>query len=487
MKRLKTFLYYFLPCLFVVLGITTVFSESIWYDETSTLALVYNSFPEVIRLVSIDVHPPLYYLMLKLCVMLLGGILDYITIGKILAFIPLISLLVIGFTSIKKRYGEVVSFLFNIFVVGMPHMLTYFTEIRMYGWGMLFVTCAFLVVPKIVKGEENVLKNYILLTLFAALASYMHYFACLSSIVVYLELILVFIFTKRYKEIGKVFLSGLLVVATYLPWLSVFFIQISSVKEGFWIAPLTIVNINEAIVFPFEATPMVTTLIVLVVIAGLLGMLKLDSHKKLLAVCATGVWILTVAFGIILSYLITPVFCPRYSFCSLGCLWFGISLGLSEIKKFRINETILEVIVVAISSLMVVSFVIVEYSYEKDTNNTLNELNGIMDDDALILCGYDQLHGITAYFLPDYLNVVFDYDISIFYKGNDTSYQYMSIDSLDNLSEFEGREVIVLDSVTEGFPMEYILNVSGYNLDYLGYYSIDRYNFNAYAINWGEQ
>ena len=66
-------------------------------------------------------------------------------------------------------------------------MLKYSTEIRMYSWGMLFVTCAFLQLAKILSDNEDNRKAFCLLTVFSALAAYTHYFACASAIVIYGE------------------------------------------------------------------------------------------------------------------------------------------------------------------------------------------------------------------------------------------------------------------------------------------------------------
>lgn len=42
------------------------FSNDIWYDELFTVGLAEHSYGELVRLTAADVHPPLYYCLVKL-------------------------------------------------------------------------------------------------------------------------------------------------------------------------------------------------------------------------------------------------------------------------------------------------------------------------------------------------------------------------------------------------------------------------------------
>ena len=44
------------------------FSSDIWYDELFTVGMIEHSYGELVRFTAADVHPPLYYCIVKLFV-----------------------------------------------------------------------------------------------------------------------------------------------------------------------------------------------------------------------------------------------------------------------------------------------------------------------------------------------------------------------------------------------------------------------------------
>ena len=54
--------------------------------------------------------------------------------------LPLAILGIMGYTYVRKTFGEKVGLLFSFFVLFMPISSVYAGEIRMYTWAMLFVT-----------------------------------------------------------------------------------------------------------------------------------------------------------------------------------------------------------------------------------------------------------------------------------------------------------------------------------------------------------
>ena len=144
MKTIKKIQYYMVPILLLIVSFATVFSQTIWVDEAYSLELAKHSYMNLIKIDALDVHPPLYYIILRTGFLIFGVSENFIWIGRFVSLVPYVILMIIGFTVIKKRYSKTIAYLFNVFIMGMPQMLRYSTEIRMYSWGMLFVTCAFL-------------------------------------------------------------------------------------------------------------------------------------------------------------------------------------------------------------------------------------------------------------------------------------------------------------------------------------------------------
>lgn len=69
------------------------FNRSLWGDEAWTAIIMKYDFKEMIREIGQDVHPPLYFVLLKLIVTLFG---QHIEIMKIMSVIPTIILMAIG-------------------------------------------------------------------------------------------------------------------------------------------------------------------------------------------------------------------------------------------------------------------------------------------------------------------------------------------------------------------------------------------------------
>ena len=131
------------------------FSSDIWYDELFTVGFVSQPVGRMISLAARDVHPPLYYLMVKAAVELVhlfapGA--DAVIICKVVSVLPYLALLGYSLTLIRKKYGWLCSGLFSFCILAMPQMANYTTEIRMYGFALFFITAAFLHAGELLEG-----------------------------------------------------------------------------------------------------------------------------------------------------------------------------------------------------------------------------------------------------------------------------------------------------------------------------------------------
>lgn len=62
--------------LLIILGsiliLSSAFFTELWYDESYTMGLVRHDFTQIVEIGSQDVHPILYYLMLKIVMLIFG-------------------------------------------------------------------------------------------------------------------------------------------------------------------------------------------------------------------------------------------------------------------------------------------------------------------------------------------------------------------------------------------------------------------------------
>lgn len=67
-ENVKRIGYYLIPiCLFIIY-LQTAFNNCIWLDEAFSMSMIKQSFWEMICNTAIDVHPPLYYIILKMII-----------------------------------------------------------------------------------------------------------------------------------------------------------------------------------------------------------------------------------------------------------------------------------------------------------------------------------------------------------------------------------------------------------------------------------
>ncbi|MDR3223681.1 MAG: hypothetical protein LBT66_08145 [Methanobrevibacter sp.] len=143
-------------CLFILSIVLFVFllyngiNQTSWEDEGYTLNLISKSLKDIIFITAGDVHPPLYYIILKVgmefCSLFISSgsfnasnmFNSYYSLNiieaKLISTISLILLLYFSFTKLKKGFGWLTSGIFGFCIATMPKIVSYGTEIRMYSW-----------------------------------------------------------------------------------------------------------------------------------------------------------------------------------------------------------------------------------------------------------------------------------------------------------------------------------------------------------------
>ena len=217
-----------LGSIFILLSI---FHTSLWFDETYSVAIANHSMKEIWTIGGNDVHPVLYYWMLRIVCLLTGGsILAY----RLFSTIPIILLGLIGITHIRKDFGEKTGLLFTFITLFIPMSAVYANQIRMYSWAILILTLFFIYSYRIYKGNETI-KNWILFGLLSLSSIYIHYYGLMAAGITNVMLFVYFIKNKRKKAIRNIVVLGILQFLLYLPWLIYFVSQLEHVSEGFWI------------------------------------------------------------------------------------------------------------------------------------------------------------------------------------------------------------------------------------------------------------
>lgn len=407
------------------LSVYFCFSSDIWYDELFTMGLAGQSCGDLISLTARDVHPPLYYLIVKLFLTgaAKGDCFWQVAIAKLVSCFPFLFCMLFSLCKVRKHFGMLTAGLFSFFLISMPQMADYTVEIRMYSFAVLFITVGMIYAYELQK--ESRAFGWIVLTLCGLAASYTHYFACIAACMIYIYLLISICYRKKQKQMIRPYLfSAFVCIAGYLPWLlTVVTKQVGQVKENYWIQPVSFRTLGGCVKFIFQpfftnekvnvVLAVVFFLIYVLVLAGRVAAMagavgkkkgslpdEEQTEKTLFATGCILVLAGVVLFGMIASVAIRPVFVYRYMLPAMGGFWlaFAILIGNGKNKKAMLIPLLLFLAVIGFRNFR--AFYGEEMWKKLQMTAALEELSEIGSDD-LIIYNFDQTQGVVSYYLQN--------------------------------------------------------------------------------------
>lgn len=187
--------------------------QGLEFDEGFTWNIVvYNSFRGICAATAADVHPPLYYLIIKAAFMIFGESIKVLTWVSI---VPVILGMVLSSIYIWKRWGFATTLIFNLAYGFAPFILHYNMNLRMYSWMAFFVLGTALMCYEVYLEQKTL--DYVLLFIFSILAVYTQYFTLLPIVFCYIWLFVSILRKGGIKKCIPFFIVGALDVVFYLP------------------------------------------------------------------------------------------------------------------------------------------------------------------------------------------------------------------------------------------------------------------------------
>lgn len=507
-------------------SIRLCFSPDIWYDELFTVSMAEHSYGELVRFTAADVHPPLYYIIVKffleLCKLIVPGTGAVIP-AKLLSTLPYLLLLLYSVTWIRKWWGIFTGGLFLFCVTAMPQLPAYTVEVRMYGWALFFVTAAFWHAQGCLTENRRYLHGAAFV-LYSLAAAYTQYFAAVAAGMVYLYLLVMFLCRDR-SRLREWFCYAAVSVIGYVPWLFALAGQISAVRENYWILPLSWRSLGGCVKFlmkPAFANNVLNTVLAVVLFAAYAAVVgypvtlefvsrirgkekKLyhndrEMQKLRTAYMLAGVVVLAglVAFGFAASILIRPVFVYRYMIPALGCFWFSFALGADNILcKSENREQNKEVLckLKAALALFLIAFIIVvglrdyrafrgEEEYKIVSMRETEAALSLIAPEDTVIYNFDQVQAVTAYYLPQ------STERFLWCGSAESLIQEMigpcgTLENVDEIRELMGKEgnlwFIGSFNSRDGIVEEW--REAGLSVEEMGSFLLERYWFNLYKIS----
>lgn len=353
-------------------------------DEYFTLGLIKFPMLQAVTITAHDVHPPFYYILLKIAIKLFSGF-DIVVISKIVTLMPYFIMLLVSATKIQKDYNWLTAGLLTFSLFSMCEFFMFYLTIRMYSWAVLFLLLSFVFLKDVI--DKSDVRSWFLLTLFVLLGAYTHYFVAISSMILYCILLIYFIFNNK-SEIKKWLISAVCIIIGYCPWLFVLFNQLNKVHENYWIPQITPEYLLQGFTYFYSTNASYTLLALIFLIFSfavfILEYSNKDKMENEYILLGMSLFILTIIVGVILSLLFKPILRVRYLMPAVGVFWFSISIliGKLENNKLLIVSLVFFLILGALGSYSLIGLNNDLYQTGISNQNVFDEMN----DNSTVIC-----------------------------------------------------------------------------------------------------
>ena len=332
---------------FIAVTLPTLAASSIWFDEAFGAYLIRFDFADIARYTASDVHPPLYYWVLKLW----SGWFGYneFALRALSVFFGAIAL-IFGWLLIRRWFGRRVAATTLAFMVITPFFVRYSQEMRMYTMVAAIAFGATYVLTVADRSKKS--WQWVLYGLLVGLGMLTHYYAILIWVTHWIWRAIVYrssgikgrAFTRTFFSRGWIY-AHMVALALFAPWIGALINQVKDVQNnGFWIPPFTPatpINFLTSTVFYLQQSSVRSwgALVFGLFVIGMV-MLVFTVNNRVLKDERRNYFLLIALMAAVPPFLLLlaslpplrPSFVDRYvttSALSVGAL-IGLSIGLSR-------------------------------------------------------------------------------------------------------------------------------------------------------------
>lgn len=219
-------------------------ARSLWFDEAFSWRLIQFDVPELLTRAAHDVHPPLYYFLLKGWATVFGrSLLALRSLSVVFAGLTLGAVYLLTSTLGRSRGVGVVA---ALLVALAGFQIQFAWEARMYTLGTFLAVLSAWLLLRAVRSEPARLGWWLAYGVVVTLFAYTHYYA-LFSIVAQVVWLAGYLIVRTGGRVGELLqwrlvwyaLAALAVAAVlYIPWLPTFVRQNAQVQASYWIPPI---------------------------------------------------------------------------------------------------------------------------------------------------------------------------------------------------------------------------------------------------------
>jgi 4-amino-4-deoxy-L-arabinose transferase-like glycosyltransferase len=191
--------------------------QPLWWDEGWSLYFATTDLGAMLELTAVDIHPPLYYVLLHAWIGLFGaGVISVRLLSVLIGTATVPLLYAAGRRLLGKRGGLLAAFLLAI----SPFHIYYSQEVRMYGLVTLLGVAALYCSLRMRDAPNWRWEPWLGYVLAAVAALYAHYYAALLLLALNLAVLVGWLRRRRpIREVLPWLAAQAAVAVLYLPWL----------------------------------------------------------------------------------------------------------------------------------------------------------------------------------------------------------------------------------------------------------------------------
>ncbi len=384
----------------MAISLTIGLHQSVWFDEAYSIHLAKQPMAELLRLTSIDTHPPLFYILLKGWAAVFGWSEFALRSLSVLALGG--SVLVAGLLT-KRLFGARAMLFVLPLLVLAPFMLRYGFEIRMYALASLIGIAATYILVVALQTKDST-KQWLLYAAYAALVAigvYTLYYLALLWIAHLVWLVWLTVQQKQSIVTSRWLLAFVASLVLFVPWLPSFAAQLSNGALSPAVTALTLEQMIGIVTFNFFYAPAwqvgvagtIATLYVIVAMTyfslAAFRTVRPNQHPYLVLL---GLYAAIPIALLLLVSLVRPMYVERYlAHVIIGVMLFiGVTIALTITKKSPIRTWVAAGLLLALVTSGTIHLTQVgNYNYQRSQRPSINVasalINSACDDRSIIV------------------------------------------------------------------------------------------------------
>lgn len=252
-----------LPCLLFIVGLTLhvlgIDSRPVWFDEAASLRLAHTAtWAELVARSVRDVHPPLFYLLLKSWILITEPLGPSFILARVLTILINVGFLYATFLFVKEvtktrveSFSKFTPIISVIYLISSQHIAEQAWSARMYGLSGLLFMLSNLMLIKVLEARSVPLWHYLSFSLLTLLASFTHYFLLLSILAQAAFILWCYrgreAFEFSREKILKLIACFIPTILGYITWAPTLMAQFTTIQKDYWSNPFTHSDITIAL------------------------------------------------------------------------------------------------------------------------------------------------------------------------------------------------------------------------------------------------